>query len=208
MKPRLVLVEDHVLVRESIRAFLQEAAFDVVGEASTGSEAVQLANELQPDLVLLDIHLPEMNGIEAARRIRQQVPDTRLIALTAYNEKAYQRAFANAGAHGFVLKTAAFSELLSEIQRVLADPNPADGGIDPSSTADEHALTKREHEVLSCAAKGWTNKQIGAYLHISDRTVQVHLQTIYQKLDATSRTEAVSRAIARGIISPVDKLDS
>ena len=203
---RLLLVEDHVLVRESIRGFLREASFDVVGEASTGVEAVQLAEALQPDLVLMDIHLPEMSGIEATRRIRQRSPQIRVLALTAYDEKAYQRALVSAGASGFVLKTAALSELLDEIRRALHESAPP--GIDENdgeTKPPDYQLTEREHEVLTCAARGWTNKQIGTHLAISDRTVQVHLQTIYQKLNATSRTEAVSRAIALSLISPIDE---
>ena len=203
---RLLLVEDHVLVRQSIRRFLQEASFDVVGETGSGTEAVQLADRLQPDLVLMDIHLSEMSGIEATRQIRQRTPDIRVIALTAYNENAYRRALDDAGASGFILKTAALPELVSEIERVLTDKLQRPNRETTSDTiTPDFQLTQREHEVLSCAARGWTNKQIGAHLNISDRTVQVHLQTIYQKLGATSRTEAVTRAIALSIISPSDE---
>lgn len=202
---RLLLVEDHVLVRQSIRRFLQEASFEVVGETGSGTEAVTLADRLQPDLVLMDIHLAEMSGIEATRRIRQRWPDVRVIALTAYNENAYRRALDDAGASGFILKTAALPELLAEIKRVLTDRRKTDDRAALSDgVAPDFHLTQREHEVLSCAARGWTNKQIGVHLNISDRTVQVHLQMVYQKLGATSRTEAVSRAIALSMISPVD----
>jgi len=210
---RLLLAEDHVLVRQSIRAFLQGADFEVVGEAGTGVEAVQLALELQPDLVIMDVHLPEMNGIEATRRIRQQCPNIQVIALTAYNEKAYKRALSEAGAAAFVLKTAEFSELLTAIQQVISNYVE----IKENKTADAmeavtllsdvapsaYALTDRELDVLACTARGWTNKQIGTYLNISDRTVQVHLQAIYNKFDAATRTEAVSRAISLGIIGPI-----
>jgi DNA-binding NarL/FixJ family response regulator len=205
---RLLLVEDHVLVRQSIRAFLQGAALEVVGEAGTGFEAVQLALELKPDLVIMDVHLPEMNGIEATRRIRQQCPDIQIIALTAYNEKAYQRALSDAGAEGFVLKTAEFSELLTVIQRVISirkrspsDPIDRSGALQPDDSPPDFSLTERELEVLTCTARGWTNKQIGTHLSISDRTVQVHLQAIYHKFDATNRTEAVLRAISLGIVN-------
>jgi DNA-binding NarL/FixJ family response regulator len=199
---RLLLVEDHVLVRQSIRAFLQSVALEVVGEASTGIEAVQLARQLQPDLVIMDLHLPEMSGIEATRRIRRDSPTIRVIALTAYNEKAYQRALREAGADGFVLKTAQFSELLDVIQKVMATqqaPLPEASHTDTSSF-----LTEREREVLVCAARGWPNKQIGSHLDISDRTVQVHLQTIYQKLGVTNRTEAVMRALVLGIVTTIE----
>jgi DNA-binding NarL/FixJ family response regulator len=203
---RLVLVEDHVLVRQSIRVFLEGAGFEVAGEASTGTEAVQMVANLQPDLVIMDIHLPEMSGIEAARRIRLQSPNVRVIALTAYNEKAYQRALLEAGADGFVLKTAEFSELLGVIQRVIGSEKDA-FSITPHEVADVSpgsALTERELEVLSCAAHGWPNKRIGAHLAISDRTVQVHLQAIYHKLKVSNRTEAVLRALTLGIVQAIE----
>jgi len=197
---RLLLAEDHVLVRQSIRAFLESAGFMVVGEASTGMEAVEMACALQPQVVIMDIHLPQMNGIEATRRIRQQMPQVRVLALTAYNEKAYQRAILDAGADAFVLKTAEFSELLIAIQRVLKE-RPA---IPQSAPQPAPVLTERELEVLTCAGRGWTNKQIGAHLGISDRTVQVHLQAIYSKLGATNRIEAVLRGLGFNLIPPID----
>lgn len=197
----LLLVEDHILVRQSIRAFLESAGLNVIGEAGDGVEAVRLAQVLRPDVVLMDLHLPHMNGVEAARQIRQQFPDIHLIALTAYNEKAYQRAMADIGADAFVLKTAEFSDLLTVIQGVIA--------VLPStplaaSDAITSPLTEREREVLQCAARGWTNKQIGAHLTISDRTVQVHLQAIYHKLDVNNRTEAVLQGLKRNLIQPID----
>lgn len=201
---RLLLAEDHVLVRQSIRAFLEGEALEVVGEAGTGADALEQAVRLQPDVVIMDVHLPEMNGIEATRRIRQQCPNIRVIALTAYNEKAYQRALSEAGAADFVLKTAEFSELLTVIRRVLGEEQTAAAPPQPTRTEAHHTLTAREQEVLTCAARGWTNKQIGSHLGISDRTVQVHLQTIFQKLDVTNRTEMVLRALTLGIIQPLD----
>lgn len=202
---RLLLVEDHNLVRQSIRAFLEHAGINVVGEAGDGVEAVRLAYELQPDVVLMDIHLPRMNGIEASRQIRQQFPQTHLIALTAYNERAYQRAMVEIGAGAFVLKTAEFSDLLDVIRRVMtaATVPPFPDAGEPVAT-----LTEREREVLQCAARGWTNKQIGSYLIISDRTVQVHLQAIYHKLGVNNRTEAVLCGLKRNLIQPTDGEES
>lgn len=205
--PRLLLVEDHILVRQSIRAFLEEAGFIVVGEAGNGSEALQLIGELHPNVVLLDIHLPEMNGIETARQIRQQWSDVRIIVLTAYNEAAYQRALTAIGIHDFVLKTAEFSELLARIKNAMnlpATPQPIEIPFDALDTA-AYRLTEREIEVLRGAAQGLTNKQIGVQLDISARTVQVHLSTIFQKLDVANRTEAVLRALALKIIPGIDK---
>lgn len=202
---RLLLVEDHVLVRQSIRAFLEGADLKVIGEASTGTEAVELALALQPDLVIIDVHLPEMNGIEATRHIHQQCPQIHIIALTAYNEKAYQRALSEAGAEGFVLKTAEFSELMEVIKAVIrSEAKPCPTTNTAEDTAHKFTLTEREYEVLLCTARGWTNKEIGVHLKISDRTVQVHLKAIYHKLDVVNRTEAVLRAIALGIVHPID----
>ncbi|MGQ9908710.1 MAG: response regulator [Candidatus Flexifilum sp.] len=199
---RLLLAEDHILVRQSIRAFLESAGLDVIGETGDGAEAVRLARELQPDVVLLDLRLPGLSGIEAARHIRQQCPSIRLVILTAYDDRAYQRALAEIGVDAFVLKTAELSELLTVIRRVLV----ADQGLASlSSAADSQMLTEREREVLQCAARGWTNKQIGAYLCISDRTVQVHLQAIYHKLGVNGRVEAVLRGLKLNLIQQIDQ---
>lgn len=200
---RLLLVEDHVMVRQSIRAFLTSEGIEVVGETGTGEQAVQLALDLNPDIVIMDVRLPDISGVEAARRICRQSPHMRVIALTAYNEKAYQRALIEAGADAFVLKTAELSELLEVIRSVMANAADAAPSLPPPGPSDAPAtLTEREAEVLTCAARGWTNKQIGNHLRISDRTVQVHLQTIYGKLNVTNRTEAVLRALALGLIAP------
>jgi two-component system, NarL family, response regulator LiaR len=199
---RILLVEDHILVRQSIRAFLVGAAFEVVGEAGTGEEAVQLAMMLHPDVVLLDIHLPGMNGIEAARTIKATVSQSQIIALTAYDDTAYQRALEQIGVAGFVLKTAEFSELLAVIRQVVSPEEHAEEKVLPSESGS--LLTEREAQVLDCMAKGWTNKEIGLHLGISSRTVQVHLQTIYHKLDVTNRTEAMRRALKLRLITAWD----
>ena len=196
---RLVLVEDHVLVRQSIRAFLQSETIEVVGEASNGIQAIQLATDLQPDLIMMDIHLPQLNGIEATRQIRQRYPSIRIIALTAYNQSAYQRAVKEVGADAFVLKTVESSELLAVIYAVMGDiPNAS--VVHSSQELSSLLLTQREMDVIQYLAMGWHNKKIGLQLDISSRTVQAHLQSIYQKLQVTNRTEAVLRGLALGII--------
>jgi DNA-binding NarL/FixJ family response regulator len=192
---RLLLVDDHVLVRQSIRAFLESEAFEVVGEAGEASAALVLAAELQPDLVMMDIRLSGgMNGIDAVRVLRERHPEMRVVVLTAYDDSVYRQAMQSVGAEGFVSKTAPFSDLLAVIRNVMADRLAGE-------TQNRPRLTEREREVLTAAAKGWTNKQIGLNLHISDRTVQVHLQAIYAKLGASSRVEAISRAMQWGLLS-------
>lgn len=205
--PRLLLVEDHILVRQSIRVFLEEAGLVVVGEAGNGAEALRLIPELDPNVVLLDIHLPEMNGIETARQIRQRWPDIRIIVLTAYNDTAYQRALSVIGIHDFVPKTAEFAELLRRIKDVMKMPPTLATALIPLDDTEnaDYRLTEREVEVLRSAAQGLTNKQIGVELDISARTVQVHLHTIYQKLDVANRTEAVLRAIALNMIPRINE---
>jgi NarL family two-component system response regulator YdfI len=200
--PRLLLVEDHVLVRQSLRAFLEDAAYEVVGETDSGAAAIRMCQDLEPDVVIMDIHLPDMSGIDAARAIKEQLPRTHIVALTAYNETAYQRALKAIGADGFVLKTAKLEELLTVIQHVIK-PSFTSEALPTSDAANTSSeLTQREREVLTYAARGFSNKQIGATLGISSRTVQVHLQSIYQKLRVTNRTEAALRAIAMRLGKP------
>ncbi len=204
---RVLLAEDHRLVRQGTRIYLESMDVEVVGEAATGTEAVRLARELRPEVVIMDIHLPELTGVEATRRIRQENEDLRVLVLTAYDEPAYIHALLEAGADGFVLKTAALAELYRALQEVALGHT----AFDPATLekAEQHRkntgemiedLTERERDVLLHAARGLTNKQIGVELFISDRTVQGHLQNIYQKLGVATRTEAVTAALSRGLI--------
>lgn len=204
---RVLLAEDHKLVRQGTRLYLEGMGVEVVGEATTGVEAVRMAHALQPDVVVMDIHMPELTGIEATRRIRHDHPAIRVLVLTAYDEPAYIHALLEAGADGFVLKTAELAELYRALQEVAVGHSAFD-----ASTLEKAAdyrqntpalieeLTERELEILSHAARGLTNKQIGAALFISDRTVQGHLQNIYQKLGVNTRTEAVTAALQHGLI--------
>lgn len=205
---RVLLAEDHRIVRQGTRMVLESLGIEVVGEAATGAEAVRLARELLPDIVMMDIHMPELTGVEATRRIRQENDAVRVLVLTAYNEPAYIHALLEAGADGFVLKTAELAELYKALQEVAAGGS----AFDPSAVARAaeyggsampvvEGLTDREIDVLTYAARGLTNKQIGGELFISDRTVQGHLQNIYQKLGVSTRTEAVTAALSRGFIT-------
>jgi two-component system, NarL family, response regulator LiaR len=180
----------------------------IIGEATTGVEAVKMARDLRPDIVVMDIHMPELTGIEATRRIRHENPEARVLVLTAYDDPAYVHALLDAGADGFVLKTAEFSELFIAIQEVAVGRTAFDDETiakaaqygQKTSTMVE-GLTDREIEILGYAARGLTNKQIANALFISDRTVQGHLQNIYQKLHVATRTEAVTAAVTRGLIT-------
>lgn len=205
---RVLLAEDHKIVRQGTRLFLEHAGISVVGEATTGTEAIRLAREVQPDVVLMDIHLPELTGIEATRRIRHENDQVRILVLTAYDDPPYVHALLEAGADGYVLKTAELSELLRALYEVAAGKTAFDASVLAKATQHDAALeplSKREIEVLAYAARGLTNKQIGSALYLSDRTIQGHLQNIYHKMNVTTRTEAVTQALARGWIRLSDE---
>jgi DNA-binding NarL/FixJ family response regulator len=204
---RVLLAEDHKIVRQGTRMYLESQGVDVIGEATNGLEAVDMANRLRPDVVLMDIHLPELTGIEATRRILHDRPDTRVLVLTAYDEPAYVHALLDAGADGFILKTAELSELFAALQEVAGGRRAFNAETlakverhMQEMTAQIEALTEREREVLTHAAYGRTNKEIGGILFISDRTVQGHLKNIYEKLGVATRTEAVTVALQHGFI--------
>lgn len=205
---KVLLAEDHKMVRQGTRLYLESMGIVVVGEATNGREAVELAGKLNPDIIIMDIHLPELTGIEATRRIRHEFPDIHVLVLTAYDEPAYVHALLDAGADGFILKTAELSELYKALNEVAIGRKVFDDDI--LARAKKHiaempaqieGLTDRELEVLTHASLGRTNKEIGKLLFISDRTVQGHLKNIYQKFGVTTRTEAVAIALQHGFIS-------
>lgn len=207
MTIRVVLADDHSVVRKGVREFLEEEPdIDVLGEAGDGLQAVELAIALQPDIVVMDIKMPGLTGVDATKRIRKEAPNVRVLALTAYDDDPYIFGLLEAGASGYVLKTAESRELVRAIRTVAAGQSALDPAIagrimarvqQPYSGGE--ALTEREMEVLKLAARGLTNKQIGYDLDISDRTVQNHLANIYTKLGVASRTEAVTEALQRGL---------
>lgn len=203
---RVLLADDHKIVRQGTKLYLESMGINVVGEATNGNEAVEMACRLQPDVVIMDIHMPELTGIEATRRIRHDTEDVHVLVLTAYDNAAYIHALLEAGADGFVLKTAEFAELLKALQEVAFgrrafDQSTLEKAKQHQKKHNMEDLTQRESDVLTQAAKGLTNKKIGQELFISDRTVQGHLQNIYHKFSVTTRTEAVSLALQHGLIS-------
>lgn len=209
MSIRVVIADDHAVVRKGICDLLaDEDDIVVVGEARNGHEAVDLTTALHPDVVVMDIAMPELNGVEATRAIRARTPGVRVLVLTAYDDDPYIDGLLQAGASGYILKTAESREIVRAVRATAAGHSAIDPAIVPRLIARAtHApvggesLTERELEVLRRAARGLTNKQIGADLSISDRTVQNHLANIYAKLAVASRTEAVTAALQRGLLT-------
>jgi len=207
---RVILADDHRVVRAGIRQFLEETgSIEVTAEAGNGQEACSLVEEYQPDVVILDIQMPIMSGIEATRWLRSHHISVGILILTAYDEEPYVRAVLQAGANGYVLKTAQPEEIVQAVQDVFQGKSVLDASLtrrmvnsmfNSSETAPVENLTEREIEILTLAGRGLTNKAIAAQLGISDRTVQNHLANIFGKLNSASRTEAVMRAVSLGLI--------
>ena len=208
MAIRVVLADDHAVVRKGVREFLEdEPDIEVVGEAGDGQQAVELVVALQPDVVVMDVAMPELSGVEATKRIRSLAPTVRVLALTAYDDEPYIFGLLDAGVTGYMLKTAESREIVRAVRATASGQAALDPAVASRVVARAlhppapvEALTERELEILRLAARGLTNKQIGADLNISDRTVQNHLANTYAKLEVASRTEAVTAALQRGLI--------
>jgi DNA-binding NarL/FixJ family response regulator len=209
---RVVLADDHAVVRAGIRQFLeQDEDIQVVAEADDGEMAKTLIAEHQPDVAVLDIQMPKATGIEVTQWVRDNQLEVGLLILTAYDDAPYVMAVLEAGANGYVLKTAAPREIIRAVRDVHAGNSALDASIlnkmmtQISKVKDTpliEELTKREMEVLALVGRGYINKAIGVQLGISDRTVQGHLAHIFSKLQASSRTEAVMRAVSLGWLPP------
>ncbi|MCC7449931.1 MAG: response regulator transcription factor [Anaerolineae bacterium] len=202
---RVVLADDHGVVRRGIRDFLAEAGdITVVAEAGDGAQAYDLVVKHQPDVVLLDVQMPNGTGIDVARRLREARMAVGVLMLTAFDDPPYIKASLEAGANGYVLKSSEAEDIIEAVRAVYEGKTVFSAGLtlppSPASTAGA-ALTDRERDVLQLVARGLTNKAIGFQLSISDRTVQGHLANIYDKLGAASRTEAVTRAVSLGLIN-------
>jgi DNA-binding NarL/FixJ family response regulator len=208
---RVLLADDHAIVRAGIRQFLERAGdIQVVAEADDGEMAISLIKQRQPDVAVLDIQMPKSSGIEVTRWVRANKPQVGVLILTAFDDDPYVLAVLQAGANGYVLKTASPADLIRAVRDVNDGKSVLDVNVTqrllsqlthPKETSAYEALTSREMEVLELVAKGFTNKAIGVQLGISDRTVQGHLAHIFDKLQAGSRTEAVMRAVSLGWIS-------
>ena len=212
-KIRILLADDHTLMRSGIRALLEdEPGLTVIGEAEDGRTAVAMACRLGPDVVIMDIAMPLLNGLEATRQIKQQCPRVRVLILSMHDNEEYIRQVLEAGAMGYILKDAAARELISAIRSVYrgeAVLSPAVtrlviedylrwGGARPQDESD--GLSPREREVLQLIAEGYTNKQIAEILSISIKTVQAHRNNLMGKLDLHDRGELIKYAIQKKII--------
>ena len=207
-KIRVVIADDHTLVREGTREILMRAPdIEVVGEASRGGEAVNLVMDLEPDVLLLDFRMPEMNGIEVTRTVRSRGSSARVLVLSAYDDESYVAEALAAGAAGYLLKTTPGDELLEAVRAVRSGVTVLQDSLSLKlATRQERPvevgprLSERELGVLRETARGLSSKEIAAKLQISQRTVEGHLNNVYAKLGVNSRTEAVVQAAAKGLI--------
>jgi DNA-binding NarL/FixJ family response regulator len=205
---RILLADDHQLLRQAIRRALEDAGMTVIAEAGDGGEAVRLADELRPDVVVMDVSMPVLDGIEATRRIHADLPDLPIVIITMHGDEALRRDAVNAGAAGFLTKDVSMQEVVATITQaagtevalstelaatILAE---LEEGIDRPPSP----LTPREEEVLQHIADGCSTSEVAAELFISGKTVKNHLASIYEKLEARDRTQAVLSAVRSGII--------
>jgi two-component system, NarL family, response regulator LiaR len=215
-KIRVLVADDHPAFREGLCKFLsEETDMEVVAKPENGEEAVQLARELKPDVAVLDVAMPKLNGVDAARQIVSISPKTAILVVSAFGYEAYLLASIRAGAAGYMLKNAPVSDLVSAVRMVhrgealfnlksirqVLSQLSIDGRTLKSSRTE---LRKRELETLKLVARGMSNKEIAEKLFISERTVQTHLFNVFKKLDTGSRTEAVLRAVREGWLTMDD----
>lgn len=215
MAIRVLICDDHMMVRQGVHMVLQsEPDIDLVAEAGRGLEAVKLAEVHKPDVVIMDISLPDISGIEATRQIKALLPEVHIIGLTMHEEEPYVMELLKAGADGYIVKRSAAADLVSAIRSVMQGQAVLDPvvtravvagyvsqKVTPQIQSDEVAsLTPREREVLILVAKGNTNAEIARLLYISEKTVQTHRSNILDKLDIHDRTELVRFAIRNGLI--------
>jgi DNA-binding NarL/FixJ family response regulator len=208
-KMRLLLVDDHAVVREGLRALLgTDDRFEIVGEAADGMTAISVAESLQPDVVVMDVSIPGLNGAQVTRRLKESLPNTRTVALTVHEEGGYLRSLMDAGAAGYVLKRSAASELLRAIEVIGEGGTYLDSSIAGqlvnklgqrrTPLAPSSALSEREREVVRYVAHGYSNKEIAAKLDVSVKTVETYRYRATEKLGLRSRADLVRYAIDQG----------
>ena len=212
MTIRLMLADDHRMLREGLSRSMTEHGFDVVGEARDGVEAVNMAYSLSPDVILMDVSMPEMDGVEACRQVRGSVPGTKVVMLTMHADQEVLANAIRAGACGYLVKDCSTEEIAGAVRMASSgetalSPQLAASMLDEvrkldmAPTREERVVTKREEEVLQLIADGCSTSEVADQMYISQKTVKNHLASIYQKLDARDRTQAVLQAVRMGIVS-------
>ena len=206
-----MLADDHKMLREGLRRSMVERGFDVIGEARDGAEAVELAASLRPDVILMDVSMPEIDGVEATRQIRERQPDVRIVMLTMHADQDVLADAIRAGANGYLVKDCSTDEIASAIETVAGGETALSPRLAASMLAEvrrqedqaeqTRIITKREEEVLQHIADGCSTPEVAENLYISQKTVKNHLASIYQKLDARDRTQAVLQAVRMGIVT-------
>ncbi|MHC1728694.1 MAG: response regulator [Syntrophobacteraceae bacterium] len=214
-KKRIVIAEDHTILREGLRMLLSSNAdFEVVGEAQDGLEAIRAAETVKPDLILMDLSMPRMNGVGAIAEIKKQSPTTKILVLTVHKTEEYILTTLKAGADGYVLKDATHGELMLAIDHVFSGKSYLSPGISEKviegylegrktikSSTSWDTLTQREREILKMIAEGYKNKDIADYLCISAKTVEKHRANLMKKLDLHSASSLTAFAMEKGLIS-------
>lgn len=213
---RLLLADDHTMLREAVRRAMELAGLDVVGEAGDGEEAVRLAVALTPDVILMDVSMPILDGVEATRQIHRQLPDVHIVMLTMHADADVITRALSAGAIGYLVKDSSMAEVVEAV-RLAANGDTAlsidlassmlrevqrlsDAPVTTAPAPSDQVITKREEEVLQLIAEGLSTPEVAASLYISIKTVKNHLASIYAKLDSRDRTQAVVRAVKMGIV--------
>lgn len=208
-----MLADDHRMLREGLRRSMTEHGFDVVGEASDGAEAVDMAGELTPDVILMDVTMPELDGVEATRLVKAANPAVRVIMLTMHADQEVLAAAIRSGASGYLVKDCSTEEIADAIRSAVSGETTLSPALAasmlnevrkldaPEAAEEDRVVTKREEEVLQLIADGCSTPEVAERLYISQKTVKNHLASIYQKLDARDRTQAVLQAVRMGIVS-------
>ena len=215
MTIRLMLADDHRMLREGLRRSMEEQGFDVVGEAGNGDEAVRMAETLRPDLVLMDVTMPDMDGVEATRQVRISAPGVRVVMLTMHADQGVLADAIRAGASGYLVKDCSTEEIADAVRLAVSgesalSPKLAASMLDEvrrlddagsfGAAGEDRVISRREEEVLQLIADGCSTPEVAEQLYISQKTVKNHLASIYQKLDARDRTQAVLQAVRMGIV--------
>ncbi len=213
MKIKVLLADDHKIFRDGLRTLIEKEGMEVVGEAENGRKAIKMAEKLMPNVIVMDVSMPDMNGIEATRKIKTGMPDVKVVALSMHSDRRFILGMLEAGASGYLLKDCAFGELANAINQVSTgntylSPQIADVVVkgylnktNDSSGKGGDLLTSREREILQLIAEGLTAKEIAAHVFLSIKTIETHRRNIMQKLNMKSTADLTRYAIREGLIS-------